>query len=180
MKWPSKEELNSIDMQEVLNRTPDEDEFKVYIKEPAGKEHYRLLVWLGYQCYFGSLVEVGVYKGLSGCALSLNNKNKVTGFDLVDNITCNLPSNYTYIIGDILLNDRLLKQSPFVLYDTNHDGVHEKLFYDWLVKINYKGLILFDDIRLNPEMVAFWESITHKKEDISSIGHITGTGAVWM
>lgn len=180
MKWPSIEELNRIDMWEVLNRTPDGDEFKVYINEPAGMEHYRLLVWLSYQFNNRSLVEVGVYKGLSGCALSHNSCNSVTGFDVIDNISCDLPGNYTYIVGDILLNKRLIKQSPFVMYDTDHDGIHEKLFYDWLISINYTGLILFDDIHLNSEMKYFWENIKHKKEDISYLGHITGTGVVWM
>ena len=55
-----------------------------------------------------------------------------------------------------------------------------KNFYDWLIKINYKGLLLFDDIHLNNEMRTFWNNIIHKKEDISHIGHITGTGVVWM
>ena len=64
--------------------------------------------------------------------------------------------------------------------DTDHNGIHEKLFYDWLIKINYKGLLLFDDIHLNNEMRTFWNNIIHKKEDISHIGHITGTGVVWM
>jgi hypothetical protein len=29
-------------------------------------------------------------------------------------------------------------------------------------------------------MKYFWENIKHKKEDISYLGHITGTGVVWM
>ena len=66
------------------------------------------------------------------------------------------------------------------MYDTNHDGVHEKLFYEWLIRINYSGIILFDDIHLNREMKYFWESIKHKKEDITHIGHFSGTGVVWM
>jgi hypothetical protein len=180
MNWPSKEDLDSIDMSGVLNRIPKEDDYAKYIPMQAGIEHYRLLVWLGYQFNKTSLVEVGVLKGMSGCALSENIENKVTGFDLNNSITCTLPSNYTFIIGDVLLREDLIKNSPFIMYDTDHNGIHEKLFYDWLIKINYKGLLLFDDIHLNNEMRAFWNNIIHKKEDISHIGHITGTGVVWM
>lgn len=180
MNWPSNEELDCIDMSGVFNRIPKEDEYAKYIPMQSGIEHYRLLVWLSYQFNKSSLVEIGVLKGMSGCALSENIENKVTGFDLNNVITCTLPSNYTFIIGDVLLREDLIKNSPFVMYDTDHNGVHEKLFYDWLIKINYKGLLLFDDIHLNNEMRSFWNNITHKKQDISHIGHITGTGVVWM
>ena len=180
MNWPSKEEVDNIDMQEILNRVSDREGYKMYIDMPAGEEHYKLLVWISNQFVKKTLVEVGVYKGFSGCALSHNIENKVTGFDIVDNISCELPSNYTFIVGDVLLQESLIKQSPFLMYDTNHDGVHEKLFYEWLIKINYSGIILFDDIHLNQEMRYFWKSIKHKKEDISHIGHHSGTGVVWM
>ena len=180
MKWPSKEELDELNLWGVLTRIPENDSFKQYVSKPAGVEHYRLLVWIGHQLTGKTLVEVGVYKGLSGCALGHSNENKVIGFDVVDNISCKMPANYTFFIGEIILNDNLIKQAPFIMYDTNHDGVHEKLFYNWLVKINYKGMVLFDDIYLNDEMKKFWENITHKKEDISHIGHATGTGVVWF
>ena len=180
MVWPSAENLNNLNLSTSVNRIPSGDSFKEYFDKPAGVEHYRLLTWLGFEYFNKHIVEVGVYKGLSGCALSTNITNSVTGFDVVDNITCDLPENYTVFFGNVLQNERIIKKASLILYDTNHDGVLEKQFYDWLKQINYKGLIIFDDIYLNNEMKEFWNYIDCKKEDISHIGHITGTGAVWM
>jgi hypothetical protein len=180
MDWPSVDELNSIDMSSILSRVPDSDNFKIYVDKTAGMEHYRLLVWLSKQFNNTSLVEVGIYKGFSGCSLAFNESNTVFGFELSDNISSLLPKNYFPIFGNVLQNERIVKQSPLIMYDTDHNGALEREFMSWLEKINYKGIVLFDDIYLNNEMRSFWEDVKYKKEDISNIGHVTGTGAVWM
>lgn len=180
MLWPSKEQLDKIDISFILNRFPDTEYHKQYISRPASDHHYRLLTWLS--SYFNNtiLIEIGVWKGASGLSLSQNPSNKVIGFDVEYQITADLPSNYTLIIGDVLKNEHLIKSSPFLFYDTMHDGVLENEFLCWLQKINYSGLILFDDIYLNKNMNDFWESIIFKKEDITYLGHYTGSGVVWM
>ena len=72
----------------------------------------------------------------------------------------------------------LVLSCTYILLDTNHDGTFEKAFYEYLIEIDYKGILLLDDIKLNPEMIDFWNGITKEKQDISEIGHITGTGLV--
>jgi hypothetical protein len=180
MKWPSREELNKQDMSSILNRVPNDDTFKEYINWDAGKDHYRLLVWISKQFSNSIFSEVGVYKGFSGCALSNNLSNKVYGFEIVDCINSDLPENYTLIFGNVLQNERIIKKSSLILYDTVHDGNHEIEFINWLKSINYKGVVIFDDIFLNEQMKSFWNSIELRKQDITEIGHWSGTGVVWM
>ena len=37
MKWPSKEEVDNINMQGILNRVSDREGYKMYIDMPAGE-----------------------------------------------------------------------------------------------------------------------------------------------
>ena len=62
------------------------------------------------------------------------------------------------------------------MLDTYHDGEFEQEFADYLTEINYKGLVMFDDIHLNSEMSNFWDGLENEKYDLTDIGHHTGTG----
>ena len=68
--------------------------------------------------------------------------------------------------------------SKYIMLDTFHDASFEKEFLNHLIKLNYKGFLLLDDIYLNDEMKIFWSSMKLEKYDISKIGHVTGTGLV--
>jgi hypothetical protein len=85
-----------------------------------------------------------------------------------------------FIIGDILDSryESLVLSSSYILLDTFHDGTFEKQFVDYLSLIHWKGYLLLDDIYLNNEMKNFWNSLDRDKTDLTSIGHITGTGLV--
>ena len=71
-----------------------------------------------------------------------------------------------------------LEKTRFILLDTNHDGFFENVFYKKLKEINYKGILVLDDIYLNSTMKTFWNQIEEEKFDITSKGHNTGTGLV--
>jgi hypothetical protein len=64
------------------------------------------------------------------------------------------------------------------MLDTYHNGDFEQEFVDHLIKIKYKGLVMFDDIYLNYEMRKFWEGLKNEKFDLTEIGHFSGTGLV--
>jgi len=64
--------------------------------------------------------------------------------------------------------------------DTFHDGTFELKFYNHLKSINYNGYLLLDDIKLNKEMIEFWNQIELDKEDLSYLGHSSGTGVVYF
>ena len=85
--------------------------------------------------------------------------------------------NIEYRIGDVLEDKRLLA-SPLIMLDTNHDGVFENKFYEFLKQNSYKGLLFLDDIHLNQPMGEFWNAITEAKEDITDLGHWSGSGIV--
>ena len=181
MKMPTSDVLDKIDMSYVTEKVSDDDGFKKYIILKSGVEHYRLLSWIGGCFSNNSIIDVGSFKGFSGCALSYNQSNTVYSFDITNSIVLNpIPNNLNFIIGNIEDYKDLIIKSPFIFYDTVHDGITEHRFITWLKYINYKGIIVFDDIYLNDQMKEFWYKLNFKKEDITSIGHWSGTGMVWM
>jgi len=64
------------------------------------------------------------------------------------------------------------------MFDVDHDGTFEDLFYKHLLDIKYKGIMIVDDINLNAAMWRFWASIKQTKTEITRIGHWSGTGIV--
>jgi hypothetical protein len=141
----------------------------------AGIEHYRLLTYISTLYKGVSLLDIGSYQGSSAIALSFNKKNKVISYDIDSQpeiAEIKIP-NIEFIKGDVLKHKI---SAPFILLDTYHDGTFEQEFADHLIKINYKGLVMFDDIHLNNEMSYFWNALKNEKYDITEIGHHTGTG----
>lgn len=158
-------------------------EYQGYYKSPSSLEHYRLLTYLSNKIDNSILIDIGTLKGSSALALSNNKTNTVYSFNLSNELQLNeLPNNVNFIIDDVMNKQykEILLNSKIILLDTFHDGSFEKVFYDYLKEINYQGMLLLDDIKLNQEMVDFWDSIEIEKEDISHIGHITGTGIVYF
>ena len=68
--------------------------------------------------------------------------------------------------------------ADLIMLDTNHDGGFENEAYRYFQRIGFKGLLFLDDIHLNPPMEAFWAQITEPKEDITDLGHWSGSGIV--
>lgn len=152
-----------------------------YFLGDAGREHYRLLSFVSSLFNNISIFDIGTHSGWSSFALSSNQSNKIVSYD-IDNSMLNKEDfvhikNIEFNLGLAHLDNRLLS-SDIILLDVAHDGIYEKTVLDFLVEKNYKGLLLIDDIHLNPEMLEFWNSIEMEKIDISSFGHISGTGLV--
>jgi hypothetical protein len=157
-----------------------------YFDLQAGREHYRLLAWLSLQLQKHEVVyDIGTYLGFSALALSYNRTCKVKTYDLVSCIPKNqispeYRSNIEFHIENILETKDFLTilDAPIIVLDTNHDGVFEKKFYNALYENEYRGLLVCDDIHLNPQMEEFWNSILLDKIDVTSVGHWSGTGIV--
>lgn len=161
----------------------DNIEYQNYFKSRSSLEHYRLLTYLSNKINESTLIDIGTLKGSSALALSNNKSNTVYSFNLSNELQLNeSPSNIQFIIDDIMNEQykEIIINSKIILLDTFHDGSFENVFYNYLKGINYRGVLLLDDIKLNQEMVEFWNSINIDKEDISHIGHITGTGVVYF
>jgi len=156
-----------------------------YFDLAAGKEHYRLLAWLSLALEKNEIIyDIGTYLGFSAMALSYNRTLRVKTYDLTNSIPSHHigpqdRSNITVHLENILDSDfSKINESPLIFLDTFHDGVFETQFVDALTKIGYKGLLVCDDIHLNPEMKAFWDSISLPKLDVTLVGHWSGTGVV--
>lgn len=183
--------LDSIDMRSFLagqSNVPEE------WTGASGKEHYRLLSYLGSQFRNASIVDIGTHMGVSALALSqgVDNNNRVVTFDIVDKLTperrAALDSrNVTRRISDLWNaeireeNRDLLLNADLILLDVDpHNGTMEWDFYQWLVQNDYRGLLLCDDVWFFKEMRDnFWYKIPQeRRSDLSYFGHWSGTGLV--
>lgn len=147
-----------------------------YFHLPSGKEHYRLLMYISSIYQNEILFDIGTYRCMSAAALSYKMKNRIKSYDIKQDI---LPFNpylpkVEYYIGDVLL-DMDLHKSSFIFLDAAHDGILENKLCNCLRSINWKGLLLLDDIN---DMQDFWTNIIEEKYDITNKGHWNGTGLV--
>lgn len=146
----------------------------------SGREHYRLLQYLSSKIDNALIYDIGTNACRSAIALSTNRSNKVKSYDIVQINPVNpIIENVEWIIGDAIEDANLLK-ADVIFLDVSHDGAYENLLYDHLVKHNWKGLLILDDIHLNDAMRQFWNKITQSKIDLTYIGHWSGTGAVFF
>lgn len=166
--------LDNIDLQE-LNKFNFISNFNV-ISCKSGQEHYRLLSYISRLYDNISIMDIGTEACRSSICLGINHKNKVFSWDIFKN-TDRYPSaqNIFYKTGNVLEEEQLLK-SPIIFLDTAHDGIFENEFIDFIIDNKYNGIIIFDDIHLNREMGDFWNKIPVIKQDITNIGHWSGTG----
>lgn len=176
-------ELNSMDSS-YINKYSDKlinyelDHNPYYFHMESGKEHYRLLMYVSTLYNDEVIFDVGTNKCMSALALSYNKSNRVKTYDIVKLLPEN-PNvdNIEYILGDST-KDLDLEKCPVIFLDVDHDGLYEDIFYEHLKSINWKGILILDDIHLNEPMKKFWNRIEEKKYDITNIGHWSGTGLV--
>jgi len=155
------------------------------------KEHYRLLNAFSDMFHDEILMDIGTFKGLSALSLALNHQNKVItvnkekrsnflGKPIEDGFPIEVVTENILSVRD---NEELadnIKKSAVVLLDITHNGKDEQDFYEFLLEIEYKGILIADDIYLkrNGDMEGWWNSIKEKKFDLTEYGHWSGTGIV--
>lgn len=124
--------------------------------------------------------DLGTYQGLSALALSFRPRANVYSYDI--DLSYNIVSpktNIHFIEGDVFDNIDKIIDSDLILVDLDpHDGIQEKRFLDILEDEYYDGISVWDDIHLNVGMKNFWHKVKLKKEDVTSIGHHSGTGII--
>lgn len=145
-------------------------------------EHYRLLVYISYLYENEQLLDVGTAQGHSCLSLSQNKNNKIITYDIEPKTHVDFINYHNIEIKTLDINKEdadIINSSKFISFDIDpHDGEQELNFYKKLIDINYKGIIICDDINLNDGMKNFWNKIYHEKYDITEIGHWSGTGLV--
>ena len=96
------------------------------------------------------------------------------------NIIRHIENIFTENINDE--SKKLLLESDIIFMDAgDHTGkTYENFLISFLRKNNYKGLVIWDDIFLNNDMIDVWNSIpNNEKINITNIGHYCGTG-LWI
>jgi predicted O-methyltransferase YrrM len=164
---------------ESLERHIGVEEYRTYFRTYP-REHYRLLAFISSLKDGVTLFDVGTLYGYSALAFSYNPENHVISYNLVEERQLRFEEdlgNIEFCVGDVLSDERLL-DSAAILLDTAHDGHFERLFLDHLRKHDYRGLLILDDIHLNPAMELVWREVDWLKEDATNMGHWSGTGLV--
>lgn len=151
-----------------------------YLNKPRG-EAYKLLIYLSKFTEKGDLIlDIGTNYGSSALCLS-SGEAIVHTFDIrlkmdlrrFDGLNIKFNGCHSDLISNFVI-----EKSCLIYLDIDHNGINEKRFLDRLIAMNWTGLLICDDIKLNPAMKAFWENINLPKHDLTGIGHYSGTGAV--
>jgi hypothetical protein len=175
----SREAMAGVDLRPLAGHVANPEHLR-YFLDTDFREHYRLIAYLSSRFENSLIFDIGTNKGYSALALSYNPSNTVISYDIVECKELNAADRLTrieYRLGDVLGDTRLLS-SPLIMLDTNHDGSFERVFYDFLKKHRYRGWLFLDDIHLNTAMIRFWSDITEPKEDLTDLGHWSGSGLV--
>jgi hypothetical protein len=156
--------------------------YQQYFLERPGKEHYRFLAYVSLALLPGTRVaDLGTLHGCSALALAANPGVHVTTYDIVDNgVPYDLP-NVTKTLKNALHAVDEFADCPLVLLDVDpHDGIQERTLLRTLLDKKFMGAMVCDDIHLNPEMRSFWADVSLDKEDLTNIGHWSGTGIIYF
>lgn len=161
--------------------------FTDIITKDAGKEHYKLLAEISHQLHdSATIADIGTYYGASALMLSSNPNVNVLTYDIVklipDETTTPLTRpNVKMIVKSGLEEMDTIAKCDVVMLDVDpHDGLQEPAFIDALKNKRFRGLLICDDIKLNPGMRSFWVNtcIGMKKMDVSDYAHWAGTGII--
>ena len=142
---------------------PPSDEYPFWLMNRYHR-YYRILGYFSTLFNDKILVDIGTRRGHSVCSLAFNKNNTVYTYNIVNEIVENDAfSKFNNIkpfvlhnvddtpLGNILSREEHLNivlSSDLIFMDTDpHDGVTEKHLFDFLLKNNYKGITLWDDIR---------------------------------
>lgn len=148
----------------ILNKDIINDENLSHVKEKMegggpGKEMHKLLSYLARTIGPANILNISHDKSFADIIAVGGNKTYNT--EQLDISAIN--DTYDIIIIDV---------DP-------HNGFFEKSVYDKCKEIKFNGIIIYDDIILNPNMRNFWNNIPEKEKiDVTSYGHWSGTGIV--
>jgi predicted O-methyltransferase YrrM len=195
LKLPTNAELDAIDMSHIVSQFNDNPEIRL-LSALSGVEHYRFLTWLTNRNKeddpMMSIADIGTFRGYSALCLASNPKNEVNSYD-IDLSKLDI-KGYEFGTPDFSYKgvqfyqadnqntfDGTICNADIIFVDAWHHGEVEKKIYDYLLKKNWQGLLIFDDIDHDnfPGMREFWNSIEHPgKVNITHIGHHSGTGLI--
>jgi hypothetical protein len=164
---------------------------KKFFTRRSGIEPYRLLNYFASIINNSIIIDLGTSNGASAIALSHNKTNHVYSFDILDRTQISYIQNNNvfeqvshFLNVDFIVTEKFIKykdlilKSKLIYLDIDHSGEIEKQLLDMLVKENYKGYVILDDIHEFPGLTKIWQSQypNCKKIDLTKYGHWSGTG----
>ena len=177
--------LNAIDM--IPIQSAAFEDVHNFISMKAGVEHYRLLTHIALHNNNIKIIDLGTYKGWSALALAANPSNRVISYDIVDlfeKSDLQQKPNITYKIKNFLDDLDELDGVSLIMLDIDpHDGVQERQIIETLLARHFRGVVIMDDInnaQFFPELVTYFQSIPLRKENITHLGHHSGTGIIYF
>jgi hypothetical protein len=186
----SKEWIEDTDLSPLYKHLSWTPQYLQYFQQASGQEPFKLLGYISKHCQ-GVATDVGTQFGSSALALSLNSDLQVDTYDKFKLVPNNNPSaqvltienrpNITYRILSAQSVISKIAKSTVVYLDINTtDGVEETKIIHQLQQLNFKGILILDDIHLNDTMKTVWSSIPNnlKKIDATAFGHWSGTGII--
>lgn len=181
--------MNGSITKEYLDQHIDLKDLSYFISDPeakryflleSGQEHYKLLAYLSLRWNNIKISDIGTYKGASAIALSINPTNQVKSYDVQNvRMLTAIPDNVEFILYNKPFSADIL-ESKIIFLDTMHDGIQEQLVIEFLQFHKWKGLLVMDDIHHFPALKSLWDSIHLPKEDLTHLGHWSGTGIVYF
>lgn len=181
----SLEKVCKYDLSNVLDRVYKGWSSEAYTLEKTYP--YKFYSYLADQYTNSLILDLGTSEGASAIATAahaLERNNYVITVDIEDKRLFNLvglPISFIKIGANDPIIKWLIPQAKLILLDIDHRGIEERKFYDTLLEIGWKGILVVDDICLpeaNHPMRGFWESIKEPKYDLTKWCHWSGTGLV--
>lgn len=183
----SKERVDDIDLSSLHQFLAWNPQYLQFFSQNAGQEAYKLLGYISMHSH-GVITDIGTQFGSSALALSLNNQVNVETYDkfkhIPDNAQVQTITNRPNIKYKILSAQSIISkiaESTVVYLDINTENGNEEIkIINKLLELDYQGILIIDDIKLNKAMEHVWNSVPKqlKKLDVSEYGHWSGTGIV--
>ena len=181
----SKELLNKNDLSIFIQYIDWNKKFKQYFLKKAGEEMYKLLAYLACKVQNKTIIDIGTLNGYSALALASDDDKTVITYDVQDvfpedNMTVKNKCNVDFRCMDCLedINQEMIDSTDLICIDIDHKGYYERAILSLLERLNYKGLVVLDNIAISQDMKSLWEGIKQTKYVVTPFGHWTGTGIV--
>jgi hypothetical protein len=145
-------------------------------------EGYKFYSYLSKMVPNTTIIDVGTWDGASAYAFADEETNKVITYDIVRKPAQEtiVKSNIELRIMDFIEDDSInYDEVSIVMIDVDpHDGIQEPPMIKHLLKNNWEGILVMDDIsfELFPVLASYWKSLKFPKFNLADVAHFTGTG----